>query len=101
MVKKLEKIAREAISSKKYKAGTKEVMKSIKGTKLLVISESMRQKLKEKLEKQASDSNIPLYNFRGSSLQLARLCGVPYRVSAISLKTGNIEDINDIVHDKE
>jgi hypothetical protein len=29
------------------------------------------------------------------------LCGVPYRVSAISLKTGNIEDINDILHDKE
>jgi hypothetical protein len=25
---------------------------------------------------------------------------VPYRVSAISLKTGNIEDINDVLHDK-
>jgi large subunit ribosomal protein L30e len=101
MVKKLEKIAREAISSKKYIAGTREVMKSIKGTKLLIISESMGEKLKEKLETQASNSNIPLYYFRGSSLQLARLCGVPYRVSAISLKTGSTEDINDILHGKE
>jgi large subunit ribosomal protein L30e len=101
MVKKLEKIAREAISSKKYKVGTREVMKSIKGTKLLIISESMGQKLKEKLENQASNSSIPLYYFRGSSLQLARLCGVPYRVSAISLKTGNIEDINEVLNDKD
>jgi large subunit ribosomal protein L30e len=100
MVKKIEKITREAISSKKYRAGTREVLKSIKGTKLLIISESIGQKLKEKLEKQASNSNIPMYHFRGSSLQLARLCGVPYRVSAISLKTGNIEDINDVLHDK-
>jgi large subunit ribosomal protein L30e len=101
MVKKLEKIAREAISSKKFKAGAREVMKSIKGTKLLIISESIGQKLKEKLEIQASNSNIPFYHFRGSSLQLARLCGIPYRVSAISLKTGNTEDINDILHNKE
>jgi large subunit ribosomal protein L30e len=101
MVKKLEKIAREAISSKKYKAGAREVMKSIKGTKLLIISESVGQKLKEKLKIQASDSNIPLYYFRGSSLQLARLCGVPYRLSAISLKAGDTEDINDILHNKE
>jgi large subunit ribosomal protein L30e len=100
MVKKIEKITREAISSKKYRAGTREVLKSIKGTKLLIVSESIGQKLKEKLEEQASSSNIPMYHFRGSSLQLARLCGVPYRVSAISLKTGNIEDINDVLHDK-
>jgi large subunit ribosomal protein L30e len=100
MVKKIEKITREAILSKKYRAGAKEVMKSIKGTKLLITSESMGQKLKEKLENQASSSNIPLYHFKGSSLQLARLCGLPYRVSAISLKTGNIEDINDVLQDK-
>ena len=101
MVKKLEKIAREAISTKKFKAGTKEVMKSIKGTKLLIISESMEQKLREKLETQASSANVPLYHFSGSSLQLARLCGVPYRISAVSLKTGNIEDINDILRERE
>jgi ribosomal protein L30E len=42
-----------------------------------------------------------LYHFNGSSLQLARLCGVPYKVSAISLKSGNIEDINNILQEKE
>lgn len=101
MVKRIEKITREAISSKKYKAGTREVMKSVKGSKLIIISESMEQKSKEKLENQATSSNIPLYHFSGSSLQLARLCGVPYKVSAISLKAGNIEDINSILQDKE
>ena len=73
MVKKIEKITREAISSKKYKAGTREVMKSIKGSKLIIISESMKQKPKEKLENQAASSNIPLYHFNGNSL---RACSI-------------------------
>jgi hypothetical protein len=29
------------------------------------------------------------------------LCGAPYRISAISLKTGNVEDINNIVQETE
>jgi len=101
MTKKIEKITREAISSKKYKAGAREVMNSIKGSKLIIISESMGEKLKDKLQNQAASSNIPLYHFRGSSLQLARMCGIPYRVSAISLKAVNAEDIDGILQDKE
>ena len=101
MTKRIEKITREAISSKKYKAGTREVMNSIKGSKLIIISESMEEKLKKKLRSQAANSNIPLYHFRGSSLQLARLCGMPYKVSAISLKGVNVEDVNSILQDKE
>jgi large subunit ribosomal protein L30e len=101
MVNKIEKITREAITSKKYKAGTREVMKSVKGSKLIIVSESMEQKLKEKLKNHATSSNTPLYHFKGSSLQLARLCGVPYKVSAISLKAGDPEDINSILQDKE
>ena len=101
MVKRIEKITREAISSKKYKAGIREVTNSVKGSKLIIISESVGQKFKEKIENHASGSNVPLYHFKGNSMQLARICGVPYKISAISLKAGNIEDINIILQDKE
>jgi large subunit ribosomal protein L30e len=101
MAKSIEKITREAISSKKYKAGTREVMNSVKGSKLIIISESMEEKLRAKLQSQAASSNVPLYHFRGSSMQLARLCGMPYKVSTISLKAVNAEDIDSILQDKE
>jgi ribosomal protein L30E len=57
--------------------------------------------LRNMLERDADGLNIPIYHFRGTSLQLARLCGAPYRISAISLKTGNVEDINNIMQGTE
>ena len=101
MVKRIEKITREAISSNKYKAGSKEVMKSIKGSKLVIISDSIAERLKDKLENQASASKVPIYHFRGNSIQLARLCGAPYKISVISLKAGNSEDINSILREQD
>lgn len=101
MVNKLEKLAREAISLNKYRAGSREVIKSVKGSKLVIISDSMVGGLRNVLERDANALNIPVYHFRGTSLQLARLCGAPYRISAISLKTGNVEDINNIVQETE
>ena len=64
MVKRIEKITREAISSKKYKAGTREVMKSIRGSKLIIISESMEQKPKEKLENQVCLLEYSIVSFQ-------------------------------------
>jgi len=101
MVKRIEKITREAISTNKYKAGSREVMKSVRGSKLIIISDSMAKRIRDKLENQASTSKVPIYHFRGTSLQLARLCGAPYKISAISLKAGNSEDINSILQDKD
>ncbi len=101
MAKRIEKLTRESISSNKYKAGIREVITSVKGSKLIIISESVGQKMRKELEDRAASLNVPLYHFKGSSLQLARMCGVPYKISAISLKTGNVEDVNIILQDKE
>ena len=101
MVNRIEKLAREAISLNKYRAGSREVMKSVKGSKLIIVSDSMVSGLRDILEKDADGLNIPIYHFKGTSLQLARLCGAPYRISAISLKTGNVEDINNIMQEME
>ncbi len=101
MVNRLEKLVREAISSNKYRAGYKEVVKSVKGSKLIVLSDSVVNTLRETIENIAANSNVPVYHFKGTSLQLARLCGTPYRVSTISIKSGNIDDISDIIQGKE
>jgi large subunit ribosomal protein L30e len=101
MVNRIEKLSREAISLNKYRAGSREVMKSVKGSRLIIISDSMVSSLRDMLERDADALNVPVYHFRGTSLQLARLCGAPYRISAISLKTGNVEDINHIMQETE
>lgn len=101
MVNRIEKLAREAISLNKYRAGSREVMKSVKGSKIIIISDSMVDGLRNVLERDADALNIPVYHFRGTSQQLARLCGAPFRISAISLKTGNVEDINNIMQETE
>jgi large subunit ribosomal protein L30e len=101
MVNRIEKLTREAISLNKYRAGSREVIRSVKGSKLIIISDSMVSGLRDMLERDANALNIPVYHFRGTSLQLARLCRAPYRISAISLKTGSVEDINNIMQETE
>lgn len=100
MVRKIGKLAKEAISSNKYKAGIREVVRYIKGSKLIIISTSLNEKDKQKLEEQAKSSNIPIYSFEGNSIQLAKLCGTPYRVTAIALKSGNSDEIESIFSEK-
>jgi large subunit ribosomal protein L30e len=101
MASRLEKVIREAITSNKYRAGYREVMKSVKGSKLIILSDSVANTLMETLESTAANSNVPVYRFKGTSLQLARLCGAPFRISTISIKTGNTDDITNIIQGME
>ena len=97
MVKTLEKIVKNAITDNKYKSGTKEVLHSMRGSKLIVMSNSVAPKDKLKLEEEAKSSNIPIYRFQGNSVQLGKLCNKPFRISIMSLKSGSDEDINSLI----
>ena len=99
----LEKVVRDAITNNKYKAGIKEVSQSIKGSKLIIISESVAYADKSKLEEHAKVYNIPIYMFDGSSTQLAKICNKPFRISAIALKSSKDDEINSLLlnHEKK
>jgi large subunit ribosomal protein L30e len=97
MVKTLEKIVKNAITDNKYKSGTKEVLHSMRGSKLIVMSNSVAPKDRLKLEEEAKSSNIPIYRFQGNSIQLGKLCNKPFRISIMSLKSGSDEDINSLI----
>ena len=45
-MKALEKLIKEAVASGKYKKGTKEVMRFAKGSKLILVSDSVSDKSK-------------------------------------------------------
>ena len=97
MVKTLEKIVKNAITDNKYKSGTKEVLHSMRGSKLIVMSTSVALKDRLKLEEEAKTSNIPIYWFQGNSVQLGKLCNKPFRINILSLKSGSDEDINSLI----
>ena len=50
MAKAIEKVVKDAVSAHKYKSGTKEVLQSIKGSKLIILSNSLDSKNRLHLE---------------------------------------------------
>ena len=99
MVKTLEKVVKNAITENKYKSGAKEVLQSMKGSKLVIMSKSLGLDDRLKLEKQANSFKIPIYRFDGNSVQLGKLCNKPFRISIISIKSGSNEEISSIISD--
>jgi large subunit ribosomal protein L30e len=98
-MKNLEKTIKEAISSNKCKIGTREVMGSIKGSKLLVLSDSLMDTDKSKILEEAKAAQVPTLQYNGNSVQLGRLCNKTFRISAISLKIGNDNEIQELLNE--
>ena len=99
MVKLLEKVIKDAIEDGKCSFGTKEAISTIKNSKLIVLSHSISGEILEKIQEAAKSSKVPTLNYEGSSVELGRLCGTQFRISALSLKT--LSDTNLKVITKE
>ena len=99
MVKIIEKVLKDAVNANKYKCGTIEVLGSMKGSKLIMLSNSLKTESRSKLEEQAKSANVPLYVFDGNSFKLGKLCNKPFRISVLALKSGTDAEINSILSD--
>ena len=87
MTKLLEKALKDAIKEKKRIIGTKQIITSIKNCKLIVISQSVPTNKAKKVEEHAQNENVPIIHFEDSSVSLGKLCGLQFRVSAISFNS--------------
>lgn len=92
MVKLLEKVIKDAMEDEKCSLGIKEVISSIKNSKLVVISKSVSQDTLKKINETAKSASVPTLNFKGSSVTLGKLCGTQFRISALALK--NLSETN-------
>ena len=99
-MKILEKIIKESISNNKYKRGIKEVKSNIKGSKLLILSNTVTSKDRQFIETQASEYNVPIYNLQENSVKLGRLFNKSYRISSVSLKNIQDEDIKELMQNQ-
>ena len=101
MVKLLEKVVKEAMDEKKCSLGAKEVIGSLKNSKLIILSQSVPTNTLQKIQKTATSSKVPTLNFNGSSVELGRLCGTQFRISALSLKTLSETNLKTLLKETE
>tara|TARA_B100001750_G_scaffold219548_1_gene206493 strand:+ start:358 stop:708 length:351 start_codon:yes stop_codon:yes gene_type:complete len=87
MARLLEKALVDAIKERKRTLGTKQIISSMENSKLVLISRSLPTESTKKIEESAQNHNVPLIHFNDTSVQLGKLCGLRFRVSAISLST--------------
>jgi large subunit ribosomal protein L30e len=101
MVKLLEKVIKDAIEDNKCSFGTKEAISTIKSSKLIVLSHSISKEILEKIYETSANSKVPTLNYNGSSVELGRLCGAQFRISALSLKTLSDANLKAITKELE
>jgi large subunit ribosomal protein L30e len=101
MSKILEKSLKDARKEQKLMMGAKQVLNSIKNSKLIVLSQSVTKEMIEQIESNAKKEKIPLVNFQGTSVALGRLCGLQFRISTISFTSIPDANIKSILKNTE
>ncbi len=101
MSKILEKSLRDACKEDRLTMGSKQVLSSVKNSKLIVLSQSVKKEVFEQIESDAKKEKIPLVNFQGTSVALGRLCGLQFRISTISFTSIDDASIKSILKDTE
>jgi len=101
MAKLLEKALTGAIKEGKHTLGTKQVVSSMKNSKLVIISQSVPTQTAKKIEESAQNDNVPLLHFNDTSVILGKLCGLQFRVSAISLNSLSNINVQAILKEYE
>lgn len=79
------KAIRMAVDTGKVELGAAKTEKQTKNGKgkLLILSENCPQDKRKDIEYFSKLSNIPIYNFKGSNIELGEACGKPFSVSAM------------------
>jgi len=81
--------------------GAKQVLNSVKNSKLIVLSQSVEKEMFEKIESDAKKEKIPFVNFQGTSVALGRLCGLQFRISTLSFTSITDTNIKSILKDTD
>ncbi|MBS1267760.1 MAG: 50S ribosomal protein L30e [Nitrosopumilus sp.] len=101
MSKILEKSLKDALKEEKLTMGARQVLNSVKNSKLIVLSQSVKKEMFEKIESDAKKEKIPLVNFQGTSVALGRLCGLQFRISTLSFTSLDDANLKSILKDTE
>ena len=100
MQKLLPKTLKDAAKEKRLVLGIRKVASSTKDSSLVILSDRTDPKL-QAIQTAAKDANIPTLRFNGTSVALGKMCGLQFRVSALSLTGINNSIIQSILKENE
>lgn len=95
----LARVLKEATKSGKYTIGTKEVISQLKSTKVVIKAGALGSatSAEKTLLAQAEKNGVPVVRVDKSSVQLGKMIGRPFRVSAIALRVVAEGDYRQLV----
>lgn len=99
----IDKAIASVVKTGKLSFGANSVMQNAKTrkAKLIVLASNCPRNIRKDLEYYCKLSNIPLIVYKGSSTDLAALCGKPFIISALSIKEPGDSEILRILEKPE
>jgi len=93
------KAIRLAVDTGKVKFGSRDAVKSaLNGeAKLIVVAGNCPDSTKRDIGYYSKLSNLPIYNYAGTSIELGSLCGKPFPVAALSIVEVGSSNVLDAV----
>ena len=73
-----------------------EVISEMKGSKLVILTESLPSISRAKLTEEAQKNNVKVVQIEKNSTELGRMVGRPFRVSAIALRSVSDSDLRQL-----
>lgn len=94
----IERAIRKVVDTGEVILGAKESIASVmdKKARLVLVAENCPKDLKDDLDHYANLSNIYVYNFPGSSMEMGAVCGKPYVISMLSVIEVGDSDILEL-----
>jgi large subunit ribosomal protein L30e len=84
----IDKAIAAAVKTGKVSLGADSAVQNAKTgkAKMIVIAANCPKNVREDIEHYSKLSNVPFITFKGSSIDLAAVCGRPFMVSALSIR---------------
>jgi large subunit ribosomal protein L30e len=93
----LSKLLKEAMKGGKSSFGAKESLAAVKGSKAVLCTKSIPPGLGTRLREEAKKHNVPVIELTESSVELARMVGRPYKVSAMAIRNVSDSDVKQLL----
>lgn len=99
----IDKAIATAVKTGKVFFGANTAIQSAKTgrAKMIILASNCPKQIREDIEYYCKLSNVPLVVYKGSSTDLAAVCGKPYVVSALSIREPGDSEILELVEKGE
>ena len=99
----IDKAILTAVKTGKVSFGSNSAIQSAKTgkAKMIIVASNCPDEIRKDLEYYCRLSNIPLITYRGSSTDLAAVCGKPFLVSALTIREPGDSEILRLVEPAE